>query len=89
MTFFGLLGHLAGFLAPALALALMLSLAPRWRAAGRKTRLGWPASAGLLLGVGALVLVAGLALYGRDAKMGTYTALVLVQGTLGWWLQRR
>lgn len=89
MTFFGLLGHLAGFLAPALALALMLSLAPRWRAAGRKARLGWPVSVALLFGVGALVLLAGLAFYGRDAKMATYLALVLAQGTLGWWLQRR
>jgi hypothetical protein len=87
MTFFGALAHLAGFVAPALVMALLLGLGPRWRASGR-TR-PWTRSVGLLFGAGVLVLLAGLVFYGRDARMGTYAALVLVQGTLGWWLQRR
>jgi hypothetical protein len=89
MTFFGLLGHLAGFLAPALTLAFFLSLAPRWRRAGRQSRRRWTQDLGLLSVAGAAVLFAGLALFGRDAKMWTYATLVLTQGSLGWWLQRR
>jgi len=87
MTFFGLLGHLAGLLAPAVAMALVLCLAPRLRRAGR--RKPWSLDLGLLLLAGSVVLLAGLLFFGRDAKMATYTALVLVQGSLGWWLQRR
>ena len=89
MTLIDSLGHLVGFVAPALFMALVLGLAPRWRAAGRQVRTRWTVAVGLLFGAGVLVLLAGLVFYGRDAKMATYAALVLVQGTLGWWLQRR
>jgi hypothetical protein len=89
MTFFGLLGHLVGLLAPAFTLALLLCLAPRLRRAGRQGSRRWTQDLGWLFLAGALVLMAGLLYFGRDAKMATYTALVLVQGSLGWWLQRR
>jgi hypothetical protein len=89
MTFFGLLGHLAGLLAPAAAVALMLALAPRLRRAGRTFRRRWTQDFGLLFLAGAVVLLLGLVLLGRDAKMLTYAGLVLVQGSLGFWLQRR
>lgn len=89
MTFLGLLAHLAGFLAPALAVALFLCLAPRLRRAGRQSRRRWTQDFGLLLLAGAVVLLAGLVFFGRDAKMLTYAALVLTQGSVGWWLQRR
>ncbi len=35
-----------------------------------------------------LVLLAGLVIFGRDGKMLTYTALVVVMGTLAWWNRR-
>jgi hypothetical protein len=35
------------------------------------------------------LLFAGLAYFGRDGKVATYAALVLVQGSLVWWLRRR
>ncbi|MDP2264535.1 MAG: hypothetical protein Q8K24_15405 [Hydrogenophaga sp.] len=89
MTFIQLLGHLAGFVAPALVMALVLGLGPRWHAAGRQGKPRWTVAVGLLFGAGVLVLLAGLVFYGRDGRMATYAALVLVQGTLGWWLQRR
>jgi hypothetical protein len=89
MTFIGLLGHLAGFLAPAVLVALVLCLVPRLRHAGRQGRRRWTLDLGLLFLAGSVVLLGGLLFFGRDAKMATYTALVLVQGSLGWWLQRR
>lgn len=89
MTLIEAIRHLAGFVAPALFMALVLGLAPRWRAAGRQGKARWTVAVGLLFGAGVLVLLAGLVFYGRDARMATYAGLVLVQGTLGWWLQRR
>ena len=44
---------------------------------------------GALCALGALVLLAGLVVFGRDGKMLTYTALVLAQGSLAWWVRRR
>jgi hypothetical protein len=34
------------------------------------------------------VLVAGLAWFGRDGRMATYVALVVVCGSAQWWLLR-
>jgi hypothetical protein len=88
MTFFALLGHIAGLLAPAIAVAVMLWVLTLRRGARAS---GWGAKAGLwaLMGAGALVLLAGLLYFGRDGKMATYTALVLVQGSMAWWLRGR
>ena len=38
--------------------------------------------------LGSLVLVVGLVLTQNDGRMATYAALLLVQATLQWWLQR-
>ncbi|PKO65414.1 MAG: hypothetical protein CVU22_19965 [Betaproteobacteria bacterium HGW-Betaproteobacteria-16] len=85
MTVIALALHLAGFLAPALMTALLLWLfAGFWRT-GRRRGL----ALGFLMLAGAAVLLAGLAYFGRDGKVATYAALVLVQGTLVWWLRRR
>jgi len=43
----------------------------------------------VLCGLGVAVLAAGLAYWGRDGKMLTYAALVLVVGTAAAWLQSR
>ena len=40
-----------------------------------------------LIAAGVVVLVAGLVVFGRDGRMLTYAALVLVQGSLAWWLR--
>ncbi|MBA4265962.1 MAG: hypothetical protein C0453_12840 [Comamonadaceae bacterium] len=77
--------HLAGFLAPAVMTGMLLWLfAGQWRA-----KRGRGLGLGLLIVAGTVVLFAGLAYFGRDGKMATYAALVLVQGTLVWWLRRR
>ncbi|MCW5654631.1 hypothetical protein [Hydrogenophaga sp.] len=88
MTFPGFLGHILGFIAPAVAVALVLWLVPRLRRAGR-ARSGARLEAFMLVVAGVVVLLAGLVYFGRDGKMATYAALVLVQGSLAWWLHRR
>jgi hypothetical protein len=89
MTLMGLLAHLAGFVAPALVVALMLCLMPRIRRSGRQGSRRWISDLAWLWLAGVLVLLAGLLYFDRDGKMATYAVLVLVQGSLGWWLQRR
>jgi hypothetical protein len=88
MTPLSVLAHLAGFVAPALGVGLLLWAGLRIR---RKGRPGFGASAQLLVlcAAGAAVLLAGVVFFGRDGKIATYAALVLVQGTLAWWLRGR
>lgn len=88
MTFLEFLGHFAGFMAPALVVAFILWGVPRLRRAGRAAP-GARLEAFMLVVAGIVVLLAGLVYFGRDGKMATYAALVLVQGTLAWWLHRR
>jgi hypothetical protein len=87
MTFLALIGHLANFAAPALGLALLLWGFSR---IGARRPARWPARKELMvqfaLGLGVLLL--GLMVFGRDAKMLTYSALVLAQGSLAWWNRR-
>lgn len=89
MNFFALLAHLAGFLAPALVVGLILWLAPQWSRKGRGARGSHRIDLTVLVVAGAAVLFGGLVYFGRDGKIATYAAMVLVQGTLGWWMRRR
>jgi hypothetical protein len=79
--------HLANFALPALALAALLAPAVTGRSGlslpGLWRVWRWLAASGLL------VLVAGLAVFGRDGKMATYAALVLVLASVACWLQPR
>ena len=88
MTPLSVLAHLAGFVAPALGVGLLLWSGLRIR---RKGRPGFGASTQLvvLCAAGVTVLLAGLVFFGRDGKIATYAALVLAQGTLAWWLRGR
>jgi len=89
MTFLAFFGHLTNLLAPALVVAVLLAGVP-----GRRRRTGdgrhgfWRHVAWSSL-AGAAVLLAGLAWFGRDGKIATYAALVLVQGTMAWFLRGR
>jgi hypothetical protein len=76
--------HVLSFLAPAAAVALLVTLAARviLPAAGRPGRWWLPLAVNFLAGV--LVLGAGLAVFGRDGKMATYAALVLAVATVQW-----
>ena len=75
--------HLLGFVAPALALGVLVASASR--AFGREARrLPLWASALLLSLVGMAVLLAGLWHFGVDGKMATYAALVVAVASAEW-----
>ncbi|MBL0920065.1 MAG: hypothetical protein IBJ14_15280 [Hydrogenophaga sp.] len=79
-------GHVLAFVAPALGVALLLWLGLRVR---RAARFGPGTQFAVLFAAGVVVLVAGLVVFGRDGRMPVYAALVLVQGSLAWWLRGR
>ena len=79
------LNHLLNLFLPALALGLLASAAAKllWRrelSAVAWRRLAVPACV-----ASALVLLGGLVLFGRDGKMATYAAMVLVCALTLWW----
>ena len=78
--------HLLNFFAPAIVTGAVGAGALKvlWRQALRGVswkRLAW--RSGL---AGALVLAAGLALWGRDGKMATYAVLVVTSALALWWV---
>ncbi len=89
MNFFAVLAHLAGFVAPAVVVGLCLWLVPQKVGRGRVARWSRSIDLTVLVLAGVAVLLTGLVFFGRDGKMATYAALVLVQGTLAWWMRRR
>ncbi len=76
--------HLSSFLAPAVAVGLLVALAARLLpprlAAGRS----WWRQAAINAAVGAAVLAAGLGYWGVDGKIATYGVLVLAVATTQW-----
>ena len=80
--------HAAGFLAPALFLAIVLPTLSRLLLRKAAPLAGFWPQAALVFAAGAGVLVAGLLWFGRDGKMATYAALVAVTGTVQWLLMR-
>lgn len=79
--------HLLSFAAPAFFLALVLALAGPWLAGGTT-----PVRRGRAFGVnflaGLAVLSAGIWFFGRDGKMATYAALVVVASSSQWLMGR-
>ena len=86
MTVILMLAHGLAFAAPAVGVATVLWLGLQLRRAGR---LGPGTQYALIAVGGVLVLLAGLIAFGRDGRMASYAALVLVQGSLAWWLRGR
>jgi hypothetical protein len=77
--------HLGNLFTPAIMLGLLSAALAKlvWRRALRGVpfkRLAMPASA-----ASALVTLAGLVVFGRDGKMATYGAMVLVCAITLWW----
>ena len=80
--------HLAGLLAPAAAVALVLSLLGRVVLRGETADRSWLPSFGIGFLTGAAVLVGGLLAFGRDGRMLTYAVLVLACASSQWLLTR-
>ena len=78
------LNHLLSFVAPAVFVGVLLAGGTRWVWRKRAHLLPWYHMACVNALLGILVLLLGLVLTGQDGRMGTYAALVLVQGTCQW-----
>ena len=80
--------HAANFFAPALFLAVCMTLLARILMPKRAGAFSWPAGLAIQLVVGVAVWVAGLVIFGTDGKIATYAALVLCNGLTQWLLLR-
>lgn len=82
---FDFLNHIVNLFVPALALAALAAALAKlaWRAelAGRR----WWRLAAVAAAANVGVTVAGLVLSGRDGRMGTYAAMVVVTALALWW----
>jgi hypothetical protein len=80
--------HLAGFLAPAAGVALLVSLAARALLPAGARAGSWQTAWALDFLAGSAALLAVLVLSGRDGTMLAYAALVLASATTQWLLGR-
>jgi hypothetical protein len=80
------LWHLLNFVAPALGVAVLASSMAKliWRR--DLAAVPWPSLVLWAAGAGAIVLIAGLVVFGRDGKMVTYAALVAASALVLWWV---
>ena len=76
-----IVNHLLNFVAPAAAVALVLVLGGGLIGSRSPLALAWWLRLGIVFAVGVAVLAAGLVVWGRDGKMLTYAALVVVCAT--------
>ena len=78
--------HVLNFMAPAWGVALFGVLAARLAARGglALSRWSWRKQTVVSGVIGSTVLAGGLVFWGVDGKMTTYSALVMVCGTVQW-----
>jgi hypothetical protein len=88
MSALDLLIHLLNFAAPAFFVAILLALLSRVLMHKRSMAVGLWTQLFINFAAGLAVLVAGLAFFGRDGLIATYAALVVVCGSVQWWLLR-
>ncbi len=92
MTAYLLLNHLLNFMAPALAVAVLLVLFSRLLPGGVASKRGFGQLIWVQIAINFIAclgaLTAGLVLFGRDGKMLTYLALVVTAGISQWCQQR-
>jgi hypothetical protein len=85
-----LLNHLLNLVAPAWGVGALLAVALAWRARAQQTFWrGWWGHCVWLGLAGSAVLAAALPWLGRDGRMVTYVALVVVLGGLAAWRDAR
>ncbi|ABD69016.1 hypothetical protein Rfer_1282 [Rhodoferax ferrireducens T118] len=83
-----LLNHLSNFMAPALWLAVLMTLAARFFMKKRPQALSLYAQVAINFIVSAAVLALGLWLWGDDGKMATYSAMALFCASSQWLMRR-
>ena len=76
--------HLANFLAPALAVGFLLALIGPFLIKKSAANNGFIVQAAINCIAGSLALIVGLWFFGRDGKMATYAALLVVSATSQW-----
>jgi hypothetical protein len=82
------LNHLLNFFAPALGVALLVTLAARIFMKKRPVAPALYAQAAINFVVCAAALMFGLWVFGHDGKMATYSGLALVCATSQWFMLR-
>jgi hypothetical protein len=80
--------HLFNFVAPALVVALLVTVCARFVMQKMAPAPGFIARVAINFVACALVLLVGLWVFGRDGKMATYAAMVLAGATSQWLLGR-
>ena len=80
--------HLLNFLMPAAWMAALVPLSARLVSKKRPASLTLTVQVAINFAVTAMVLVLGLLVFGRDGKMGTYTAMALLCATSQWYMLR-
>ena len=80
--------HLLSFIAPALVVAMVVSLASRLVLPRSGAPKRWWLAFAIDFVAGVVVLAAGLWFFGRDGKMATYAGLVAVVATCEWLIGR-
>ena len=88
MGLLDLLNHLLNFIAPALWVALAVTLFALFFIEKQAIAVVFIRSLAINFVVCCLVLLTGLWLFGRDGKMSTYAAMTLFCATSKWVLQR-
>jgi hypothetical protein len=83
MGFFEVALHLLNFVAPALFVGFLVTLAASWR---RPLRYAFGTSLAIVLIAACAVLAGGLAYFGNDGKMWTYAAMCAVIAAVVIWL---
>ena len=88
MDLLELLNHLLNFLAPALWMAVLVTLGSRFFMKKVPAALSVWAQSAINFVVAGSVLGLGLWFFGRDGKMATYSAMVLLCATSQWFMLR-
>lgn len=92
MTALNLTNQLLNFMAPAafvaLFVVLMARVSARFFRSNRPLALSVPTQIAIVFVASLILLVAGLAIFGRDGKMASYALLVVGAATCQWLLLR-
>ena len=79
--------HLANFVAPALCVSVLLTLAGPILGGASPLRLAWHWKLAINFAVGVLALTLAVLMLGRDGKVAGYGLLVVAVATSQWFLQ--